>query len=438
MAPTEEVNAPSADRIALRDASRTEPSSRTPWLLILVLILAVAGGWWYFHSRGAQANGSSAAGSPGAPGLGGQPSTGVPVVVATAHRGDLPIYFNGLGTVTAFNTVTVRSRVDGQIVKINFTEGQNVKEGDSLVEIDPRPYQVQLEQAEGQLAKDQAQLKDMQVDYDRYQQLYKEGVVPKQQVDTQQAQVGTYEGAIKADKATIDNAKLQITYSHITAPISGRVGLRLVDIGNIVHAADTNGLLVITQLQPIAVLFSLPQDQLPDVVARMHTGKQLSVEAYDRDNTDKIATGKLLTIDNQIDTTTGTYKLKAVFDNSKNELFPNQFVNVHLLVDTKKNVVLVPTTAILRGSQGTYVYAVNAQNAVAVKNVTVAQTTGSVAGISTGLGDGDVVVVDGQDKLKDGMLVDPRTQRTGGGSSTQSSFLPDGSTPGAPAGGPAR
>lgn len=438
MTPTEEVNAPSADRIALRDASRTEPSSRTPWLLILVLILAVAGGWWYFHSRGAQANGSSAAGSPGAPGLGGQPSTGVPVVVATAHRGDLPIYFNGLGTVTAFNTVTVRSRVDGQIVKINFTEGQNVKEGDSLVEIDPRPYQVQLEQAEGQLAKDQAQLKDMQVDYDRYQQLYKEGVVPKQQVDTQQAQVGTYEGAIKADKATIDNAKLQITYSHITAPISGRVGLRLVDIGNIVHAADTNGLLVITQLQPIAVLFSLPQDQLPDVVARMHTGKQLSVEAYDRDNTDKIATGKLLTIDNQIDTTTGTYKLKAVFDNSKNELFPNQFVNVHLLVDTKKNVVLVPTTAILRGSQGTYVYAVNAQNAVAVKNVTVAQTTGSVAGISTGLGDGDVVVVDGQDKLKDGMLVDPRTQRTGGGSSTQSSFLPDGSTPGAPAGGPAR
>ncbi len=438
MAPTEEVNAPSADRIALRDASRTEPSSRTPWLLILVLILAVAGGWWYFHSRGAQANGSSAAGSPGAPGLGGQPSTGVPVVVATAHRGDLPIYFNGLGTVTAFNTVTVRSRVDGQIVKINFTEGQNVKEGDSLVEIDPRPYQVQLEQAEGQLAKDQAQLKDMQVDYDRYQQLYKEGVVPKQQVDTQQAQVGTYEGAIKADKATIDNAKLQITYSHITAPISGRVGLRLVDIGNIVHATDTNGLLVITQLQPIAVLFSLPQDQLPDVVARMHTGKQLSVEAYDRDNTDKIATGKLLTIDNQIDTTTGTYKLKAVFDNSKNELFPNQFVNVHLLVDTKKNVVLVPTTAILRGSQGTYVYAVNAQNAVAVKNVTVAQTTGSVAGISTGLGDGDVVVVDGQDKLKDGMVVDPRTQRTGGGSSTQSSFLPDGSTPGAPAGGPAR
>jgi multidrug efflux system membrane fusion protein len=343
-----------------------------------------------------------------------------------------------LGTVTAFNTVTVRSRVDGQIVKINFTEGQFVKEGDALIEIDPRPYQVQLEQAEGQLAKDQAQLKDMQVDYERYQLLFKEGVIPKQQLDTQQAQVGTYEGAIKADLATIDNAKLQITYSHITAPISGRVGLRLVDIGNIVHATDTNGLLVITQLQPIAVLFSLPQDQLPEVVAKMRSDRQLAVEAYDRDNSDKIATGKLLTIDNQIDTTTGTYKLKAVFDNAKNELFPNQFVNVHLLVDTKRNVVLVPTTAILRGPQGTYVFGVNSKNSVAVKHVKVENTTGNLAGISSGLAEGDVVVVDGQDKLKDGIVVDPHTQRLGGGSSAQSSFLPDGSTSGAPTGGPGR
>jgi len=359
-------------------------------------------------------------------------------VVATAHRGDLPVYFNGLGTVTAFNTVTVRSRVDGQIVKINFTEGQFVKEGDALIEIDPRPYQVQLEQAEGQLAKDQAQLKDMQVDYERYQLLYKEGVIPKQQLDTQQAQVGTYEGAIKADQATIDNAKLQITYSKITAPISGRVGLRLMDIGNIVHATDTNGLLVITQLQPIAVLFSLPQDQLPEVLAKMRSTQQLGVEAYDRDNSEKIAMGKLLTIDNQIDTSTGTYKLKAVFDNSKNELFPNQFVNVHLLVDTKRNVILVPTTAILRGSQGTYVFAVGSGNAVTVKNVKVSDTTGNLSGVSSGLGEGEVVVVDGQDKLKDGTLVDPHTQRTGGGGASQSSFLPDGSTPGAPTGGPAR
>jgi membrane fusion protein, multidrug efflux system len=442
MAPIDEVGVPSAGRtdIPLRESVGEEGSSRSKWWILLLLLVIVAGGWWYFHSRGAQANSAGAvAGGNNSGGYGGLPSNAaVPVVVATAHRGDLPVYFSGLGTVTAFNTVTVRSRVDGQIVKINFTEGQYVKEGDALIEIDPRPYQVQLEQAEGQLAKDQAQLKDMQVDYERYKLLLKEGVIPQQQLDTQQAQVGTYEGAIKADLATIDNAKLQITYSHITAPISGRVGLRLVDMGNIVHATDTNGLLVITQLQPISVLFSLPQDQLPAVIARMHSSKQLDVEAYDRDNTDKIAGGKLLTIDNQIDTTTGTYKLKAVFDNAKNELFPNQFVNVHLLVDTKKNVVLVPTTAILRGPQGTYVFAVNAGNAVAVKNVSVAQTTGNLVGISTGLGDGEVVVIDGQDKLKDGTVVDPRTQRTGGGSSTQSSFLPDGSTPGAPTGGPVR
>ncbi len=439
MAQIDEVGVPDRTGIPIRDSARAS-SSRSHWWIWLLVVAIVAGGWWYLRSRGGQGSSAAAEAAGNNPGNGGQPSNmAVPVVVARAHRGDLPVYFNGLGTVTAFNTVTVRSRVDGQIVKINFTEGQNVKEGDALIEIDPRPYQVQLEQAQGQLAKDQAQLKDMQVDYERYQLLFKEGVIPKQQLDTQQAQVGTYEGAIKADEATIDNAKLQITYSHITAPISGRVGLRLVDMGNIVHASDTNGLLVITQLQPIAVLFSLPQDQLPEVVAKMRTGRQLEVEAYDRDNSDKIASGKLLTIDNQIDTTTGTYKLKAVFDNAKNELFPNQFVNVHLLVDTKKNVVLVPTTAILRGPQGsTYVFAVDSKNAVSVKNVKVAETTGNLAGISTGLGDGEVVVVDGQDKLKDGTVVDPRTQRTGGGSSTQSSFLPDGSTPGAPTGGPAR
>jgi membrane fusion protein, multidrug efflux system len=437
MAPIDEVDAPSADgrRVSIRDSARVESSSRGKWWILLLLAVVLGGVYWYFHSRGAQANGLGAASGDN----GGMPQMGpIPVVVATAHRGDLPVYFNGLGTVTAFNTVTVRSRVDGQIVKINFTEGQFVKEGDALIEIDPRPYQVQLEQAEGQLAKDQAQLKDVQVDYERYKLLLKEGVIPQQQLDTQAAQVGTFEGAIKADVATIDNAKLQITYSHITAPISGRVGLRLVDIGNIVHATDTNGLLVITQLQPIAVLFSLPQDQLPEVLARMRSDRQLAVEAYDRDNSDKIATGKLLTIDNQIDTSTGTYKLKAVFDNNKNELFPNQFVNVHLLVDTKKNVVLVPTTAILRGPQGTYVFGVNSKNAVAVKNVKVADTTGNLSGISSGLTDGDVVVVDGQDKLKDGIVVDPHAQRLGGNSSAQSSFLPDGSTPGAPTGGPGR
>ena len=437
---TDEVDAPSAlqedarERGPERAPAHLESSSHNKWWIFLLLGAVAVGGWWYFHSQGPQANGATVAAEGAAAS---DASQAVPVVVATAHRGNLPVYFDGLGTVTAFNTVLVKSRVDGQIVKINFTEGQYVKQGDALVEIDPRPFQVQLEQAEGQLAKDQAQLRDAQVDYGRYQTLYKDGVIPKQQLDTQQAQVGMFDGSIKADQAAIDSAKLQITYAHITAPISGRIGLRLVDIGNIVHATDTNGLLVITQLQPISVLFSLPQDQLPDVVEKMHSGKPLEVEAYDRDNSEKIATGKLLTIDNQIDTTTGTYKLKAVFDNSKNELFPNQFVNVHLLIDTRKNVVLVPTTAILRGQQGsTYVFAVNHNNSVSVRNVKVANTTGNMAGVSAGLSDGDVVVVDGQDKLKDGIVVAPHAQRIGGGSA-QTSYVPDSSS-GPASGGPAR
>ena len=411
-------------------------AAKSHWWIWVLLLVIVAGGYWYYRGRNSQADAAAAGGKGlGGAAMGAPGSFVVPVVVATAIKGDLPVFLNGLGNVTAFNTVTVRSRVDGQIVKINFTEGQNVTAGQALVEIDPRPYQVQLEQAEGQLAKDQAQLKDVQVDYERFKLLFQEGVIPKQQLDTQQAQVGTFEGAIKADNATIDNAKLQIMYSHITAPISGRVGLRLVDMGNMVHATDTNGLLVITQLQPIATLFSLPQDQLPQVMARMKKGAPISVEAYDRDNTTKLATGKLLTIDNQIDTTTGTYKLKAVFDNTKNELFPNQFVNVHLLVDTKKNVVLVPTTAILRGPQGTYVFAVGSDNNVKIHIVTLAEANGNITGISSGLNPGDVVVTDGQDKLQDGSKVEPRQSSTPAG---KSAALNPNSPFASPAGGPAR
>jgi multidrug efflux system membrane fusion protein len=378
------------------------------------LAILVGLGIWYF--RGSRA--STEAQGPAAPGGAskGQGRQGagaggfvIPVVVATAQRGDLPVYFDGLGTVTAFNTVTLHSRVDGQITKINFQEGQFVHQGESLLEIDPRPYQVQLEQAEGQLAKDQAQLRDVQVNYERFQLLYKEGVIPKQQLDTQGAQVGQFEGSIKADQGTIDSAKLQLVYSRVTAPISGRIGLRLVDIGNIVHASDTNGLLVITQLQPIAVIFSLPQDQLPQVATKLRNGEQLVVDAYDRDDTTKIESGKLLTIDNQIDTTTGTYKLKAVFNNDRNLLFPNQFVNVHLLADVKKNLVIVPASAIQRGPQGTYVYVVQSGNTAKIQTVTIALTTANTVGLSAGLNAGDVVVVDGQDKLQDGSQVNPST-----------------------------
>jgi multidrug efflux system membrane fusion protein len=255
----------------------------------------------------------------------------------------------------------------------------------------------------------------VQVNFERYQLLYSEGVIAKQQVDTQQAQVGQYQGAIKADQATIDNAKLQLVYAHITAPISGRVGLRLVDVGNIVHASDTSGLLVITQLQPISVIFTLPQDQLPQVMNKLHggSGGQLKVEAYDRDDSKKIAEGNLATIDNQIDPATGTYKLKATFSNSDNSLFPNQFVNVHMLVDTKHDLMIVPAAAIQRGPQGTYVYGVTGGDTVKIQPVTVAQTTGNNVGISAGLNSGDLVVIDGQDKLQDGSRVATSTSPTG-------------------------
>ena len=398
----------------------TAPRARGKWWVWVVILVVIAAAVWYFRGGRSTSEADGKATTPGqgaGRGKGGFGGAGmvVPVAVATAQTGDFPVYLVGLGSVTAFNTVTVRSRVDGQIVKVNFTEGQFVHQGDSLIEIDPRPYQVMLEQAEGQLAKDQAQLHDVQVDFERFQLLYSEGVIAKQQVDTQQAQVGQYQGAIKADQATIDNAKLQLVYAKITAPISGRVGLRLVDIGNIVHAADTSGLLVITQLQPISVIFTLPQDQLPQVMNKLHGGvaSRVPVEAYDRDDSKKIADGNLATIDNQIDPATGTYKLKAIFSNNDNSLFPNQFVNVHMLVDTRHNLMIVPAAAIQRGPQSTYVYVVAGGDMVKIRPVTVAQTTGNNVGISAGLSSGEVVVIDGQDKLQDGSRVTIGTSPTG-------------------------
>ncbi|HEX2665434.1 MAG TPA: MdtA/MuxA family multidrug efflux RND transporter periplasmic adaptor subunit [Candidatus Acidoferrum sp.] len=423
---------------ATTDASAAKPAKRRWWIWALVIAGVVVAIWYFRGSRNPSqaADPSAPAGSRrGRGGAGGGGSFVVPVVVAAAHRGDLPVYFNGLGNVTAYNTVTVRSRVDGQIVNVAFKEGQYVHVGDLLVQIDPRPFQVQLEQAQGQLAKDQAQRKDAQVNLERFQLLFKEGVIPQQQLDTQAALVGQFDGAITSDQSQIDNAKLQLSFSHVTAPISGRVGLRLIDPGNIVHATDVNGLVLITQLQPIAVLFSLPQDQLPQVNAKLRAGVQLTVEAFNRDNTEKIATGKLLTIDNQIDTATGTYRLKSVFDNSDNVLFPNQFVNVRLFVDTKHGLTIVPSPAIQRGPQGTFVYIVGSDNTAKIRPVTIALTTGNSIGLSSGLDGGDVVVIDGQDKLQDGSRVNPTmtTIGTSGSAGPPSSPAPAPASPGAPA-----
>jgi len=332
----------------------------------------------------------------------------VPVAVATAERRDMPVYLSGLGTVTAFNTVSLKSRVDGQIVQVAFQEGQFVRQGDLLLVIDPRPYQVALEQAEANLVRDQAQLKNAKIDLDRYQGLYKDGVVSQQQYDSQTALVGQLSGTVQADQAAIDNAKLQLVYTKITAPVTGRVGLRLVDIGNMVHATDTSPLLVLTQLQPIAVIFTLPEDVLPNVAKHLSKGT-LEVDAYSRDDLTRLSTGKLLTIDNQIDLTTGTAKLKAIFDNADNALWPNQFVNAHLLLETRRNATVVPAAAIQRGPQAmTFAYVVRPDKTVEARALKVALTQGTLSVIDSGLSPGEVVVTDGQDKLQNGSRVEPR------------------------------
>jgi len=389
------------------------------WIVWLLFLGALSYGGYYAWGRwvkaaaadatATQPNAGGGRGGRGGRG-GGRGFAGRPAVVTiTARKTDMPVYLRGLGTVTAYNTVTVRSRVDGQLFNVAFREGQFVQQGDLLAEIDKRPFEVQLAQAKGQLARDQALLKSANVEQQRNQLLLEKGLIPKQQYDLQLATIGQYEGAVQADQAAIDNANLQITYSRIVSPISGQVGLRLIDPGNIVRAADPNGMVVITQLQPIAVLFSIPEDNLGEVLRKLRAGQQLRVEAWDHDDLKKIADGVLLTADNQIDPTTGTSKLKAIFDNKNNGLYPNQFVNVRLLINVLGGAVVIPGATIQRGAQGTFVYIVNDNQTAELRMVTIKNTEGNDVAIQSGLQAGENVILEGMDKVQDGARVDVQT-----------------------------
>jgi multidrug efflux system membrane fusion protein len=336
------------------------------------------------------------------------------VGVAAARTANLNVYLNALGTVTPKRNVTVRSRVDGQLLRVNFAEGQTVKEGDLLAEIDPRPYQVQLKQAEGQMAKDQALLANARVDLERYKTLFAQDSIARQQLDTQASLVRQYEAAIRLDQAQIDSARLNLVYAKITAPITGRIGLRQVDPGNIVRAGDANGLAVITQLQPIDAIFPIPQDGLPAVIKRLHAGEKLAVEAWDRDQKAKLADGTLLTFDNQIDPQTGTVKLKAQFPNGQLELFPNQFVNVRLLLDVMKDATVVPSAAMQRGTQGAFVFVVKDDNTVSLRKIEAGPAEGLQVSIAQGLAPGERVVVEGTDRLREGARVEVPAEASGG------------------------
>jgi multidrug efflux system membrane fusion protein len=392
--PQEAEEAPSRE-----DAPREERPRRKawPWIagIAVAILLAVL-----FSARASQNKKATAAAAKKE-----AASRPVPVVGAAAKTGDLGVYINGLGTVTPINTVTVRSRVDGQLVRVAFHEGQIVSAGDLLAEIDPRPFQVQLMQAEGQKAKDEATLANARVDLARYEVLVKEDSISGQQLDTQAATVRQLEASIKSDQAQVESAKLNLVYCRITAPNSGQVGLRLVDAGNMVHATDPNGLVVITQLQPISVLFTVPADRLPQVLQQMGAGKRLSVDAYDRDMKTRLETGAVLAVDNQIDQTTGTVKIKAIFDNETRALYPNQFVNARLLVDTLKGATLVPAAAIQRSPQTSFVYVVKADSSVEMRPVEVSLTEGDETAVGKGIAPGEVVVVEGVDRLQPGSKV---------------------------------
>lgn len=384
------------------------------WAMVIgVAIVAIAALWyWHSHNSTQTAAGAHApqAGRGAAGGRRGMPLA--PVQAATAVEGEVPRYLTGLGTITAANTVTVRSRVDGQLMALHFQEGQQVKAGDLLAEIDPSQFKVALAQAQGQLAKDRATLANAQRDLARYQQLVKTNLVSRQELDAQQALVSESQGTIKADEASVASAQLQLDWSRITAPIDGRVGLKQVDIGNQISSGDTTGIVVITQTHPIDLVFTLPESDIATVVQAQKAGQTLSVEAWDRTNKQKLSGGTLLSLDNQIDTTTGTIKLKARFTNQDDALFPNQFVNARMLVSTEQNAVLIPTAALQMGNDGHFVWVLNEQNKVSKHTVTPGIQNSQQVAISAGLSAGDRVVTDGIDRLTEGAQVEVVTAQS--------------------------
>jgi multidrug efflux system membrane fusion protein len=399
-----------------QSASLNPPARKgSSWVraIVYVVLIAVVGGiaWRIYqnHQLAAANSASQAAALQGRP---------VPVQVAQVEQRPMPIFLTALGTVTPYMSVTVKARVNGELEPVKFTEGQQVKQGDTIMEIDPKPYKAALDQAKGALSHDQALLKDAQAEFARYKALYDAGVVSKETLDANEATEGQYEGAIESDKAAIETAQLQLDWCTIQSPINGRIGLRLVDPGNIISANTTN-LVIINQFQPIAVYFTLPEGQLPQVLQRLASQRRLPVDAYDRSDVQKLATGELLTADNQIDTTTGTDKLKAVFDNTNSALFPNQFVNIHLVLEDRPNALVLPSAAIQTGLQGAYVWTVDtdAKGATTSKlqPVKVALAEGQMTIVDSGLTAGQQVVVDGGDRLRPGALVTVSTPRQAGG-----------------------